>query len=304
MSDLPLPTLSEAASLSLAWIGEAAELLTERDTPQLLQAYLAAAVCGDMLGESQDEAARQVEDVRARLAGSLNAGFARCDGTSVLLGCALESRIFGETLPAFRDYAAAAASALEALPASVSANEFPAAAMLLARLGLLPEPPSPASSYSPDLYSLLTADRKTVRENAARIEALTRYGTRPIETPLGLGEVLECVMMEALRRYDMELACTLLRSLLYLGRRAGRAVDIATHFLLTNETAGGNFGFFDEEIKLLGKKMPEPLASLTIQLPVSLACLWALAEAGLDEYRLFRDLGSRVARVRIAGGLT
>jgi len=304
MSDLPLPSLSEAASLSLAWVGDAVKLLTAGDTPQLLQAYLTAALCGDISGESQDEVARQVEEVRAKLAGGLEAGLARCDGPSVLLGCAVECTVFGEMLPAFRNYAGDAASALEGLPESVSAEEFPAARMLLARLGFLPEPPVPASSFSPELYSVLTSDTTTVRQIVARIGALTFYGTRPFARPLGLGEVLECVMMEALRRYDLELSCTLLRALLYSGRGNGLAVRTARHFLLTNQSAGGDFGFFDEEIRLLGRRSPEPYASLAIRLPVSLACLWALAEAGLDDYRLFRDLGSRVALgVPVSGGM-
>ena len=292
MKPLPASDLSKTASPSLDWLGSVTTQLTENDSPQLLQAYVAAGICGDLQPELQNDVIKKIEKVRAKLNSRLEQGLTRCNGTTVLLCCVLEYNLWGEMLPAFKDYADRAASALDELPASVVAEEFYAARMLLAAVGLFSEPLPSASIFAPDLSSLLMGDEKTTRNLTSRIESLTCYGTYSINASVELDVVLECLMMAALRRYNMELASTLLRSLLYLGKREGLALRTALQFILNSHNADGSFGFFDEEIKQLRKDGPEPYASLRIYLPVSLSCLWTLAEASLDDYRLFRDLGS------------
>jgi hypothetical protein len=294
MKPLPASNLSNIASSSLDWLGSVTTKLTENDTPQLLQVYVAAVICGDLQPESQNDVIKKVEKIRAKLNSRLEQGLARCDGTTVLLCCVLEYNLWGEMLPALKDYADRAAAALDELPASVAAEEFYAARMLLAAVGLLSEPLPSALTFAPDLSSLLMGDEKTTRNLTSRIESLTCYGTHSVKASVELDAVLECLMMAALRRYNIELASTLLRSLLYLGKREGLAVRTAIQFILNSHTADGSFGFFDEEIKQLRKDGPEPYASLRIQLPVSLSCLWTLAEANLDNYRLFRDVGSNI----------
>jgi hypothetical protein len=292
MRPLPASNLSNIASPSLDWLGSVATQLTENDSPQLLQAYVAAVTCGDLQPELQNDVIKKIERIRAKLNSRLEQGLTRCNGTTVLLCCVLEHNLWGEMLPALKDYADRAATALDELPASVVAEEFYAARMLLAAVGLFSEPPPSESTFAPDLFSLMMGDEKTTRNLTSRIESLTCYGTYSVKASVELDAVLECLMMAALRRYNMELAGTLLRSLLYLGKREGLAIRTALQFILNSHNADGSFGFFDEEIKQLRKDGPEPYASLRIHLPVSLSCLWTLAEANLENYRLFRDLGS------------
>jgi hypothetical protein len=292
MKSLRASNLSNIASRSLAWLGSVTTELTENDTPQLLQVYVAAVICGDLQRELQNDVKNKVEKTRAKLNCRLEQGLTRCNGTTVLLCCVLEHNLWGEMLPALKDYADRSATALDEVRESVVAEEFYAARMLLAAVGLFSEPPPSALTFAPDLYSLLMGDEKTTRNLTSRIESLTCYGTYSTKASVELDAVLECLMMAALRRYNIELACTLLRSLLYLGKRKGLAIRTALQFILNSHNADGSFGFFDEEIKQLRKDGPEPYASLRIHLPVSLSCLWTLAEASLDDYRLFRDLGS------------
>lgn len=293
MNTLPASSLSKIASSTLAWLGSVTDQLTEDDTPQLLQAYVATVICGDLQPELQPDVRRQTEQIRVKLNSRIEQGLARCNGTTVLLCCVLEYNLWGEMLPALKDYAQRAAAALQELPAAVVGEEFHTAGMLLATIGLSAEPLHPAATtFAPALSPLLMGDEKTTRALTSRIESLTCYGIYPVEEPVGLSVVLECLMMAALRRYNMELAGTLLRSLLYLGKREGLALDTALQFVLHSHNSTGSFGFFDEEIKQLRKDAPEPYASLRIYLPVSLSCLWTLAEARLDDYRLFRDVGS------------
>jgi hypothetical protein len=291
MKPFPASDLSNIASPSLSWLGSVTTQLTENDTPQLLQAYIAAVICGDLQHELQNDVIKKIEKIRSRLNSRLEQELTRCNGTTVLLCCVLEYNLWGEMLPAFKDYADRAAAALDELPASVVAEEFYAARMLLAAVGLFSAPLPSASTFAPDLSSLLMGDENTTRNLTSRIESLTGYGTYPVKASVELDAVLECLMMAALRRYNLELANTLFRSLLYLGKREGLALRTALQFMLNSHNADGSFGFFDEEIKQLRKDGPEPYASLRIYLPVSLACLWTLAEASLNNYRLFRDVG-------------
>lgn len=292
MNTLPASELSHVASASLGWLGSVTTQLTENDTPQLLQAYVAAVICSDLQPDLQNEVVKETEKIRTKLNSRLEQGLAQCNGSTVLLCCLLEHNLGGEMLPALKGYAHRAATALDELPVSVVAEEFYAAGTLLAAIGLSSAPPPPASTFAPALSALIMGDEKTTRDLTSLIESRTCYGTYSVETPGGLGAVLECLMMATVRRYNLELAGTLLRSLLYLGKKDGLAISTTLQFILCSHNATGSFGFFDEEIKQLRKDGPEPYASLRIHLPVSVSCLWALAEANLDDYRLFRDLGS------------
>lgn len=293
MKRLPASNLSNIASPSLDWLGSVATRLTKNDSPQLLQAYVAAVICGDLQPELQNDVIKKIEKIRAKLNSRLEQGLTRCNGTTVLLCCVLEHNLWGGMLPALKNYADRAATALDELPASVVAEEFSAARMLLAAVGLFSEPLPSGLTFAPDLSSLLMGDEKTTRNLTSRIESLTGYGTYSVKASVELDAVLECLMMAALRRYKMELGSTLLRSLFYLGKREGLAIRTALQFILNSHNADGSFGFFDEEIKQLRKDGPEPYASLRIHLPVTLSCLWTLAEANLEGYRLFRDLGKQ-----------
>jgi hypothetical protein len=292
VNPLPASNLSNIASPSLDWLGSVTTRLTANDSAQLLQAYVAAVICGDLQPELRNKVIKKIEKIRAKLNNGLEQRLTRCRGTTVLLCCVLEYNVWGEMLPALKDYADRAATALYELPASVVADEFYAARMLLATVGLFSEPLPSTLEFAPDLSSLLMGDENTTRNLTSRIESLTCCGTYSVKASVELDAVLECLMMAALRRYNIELAGTLLRSLLYLGKREGLAIRTALQFLLNSHNADGSFGFFDEEIKQLRKDGPEPYASLRIHLPVSISCLWTLAEAHLDDYRLFRDLGT------------
>jgi hypothetical protein len=286
----------------LDWLESVPEQLTENDTSLLLQALIIAGLSGDIAPERQKTVSGIIEKILSKLRPNLERKIHHCSGTSVLLCCVIEKNIVGEMLPEFEQYAIQAASVLKEIPSTEITEAYQAARILLARLGLLAAPVPVAASFTPDLFTLLTGDEKTVRATANRIAATTYYGKHGVAAPDGLDMVLESITMHTLRRYKLELSGLLLRAIAYLGYRESLGMRTARNYIIANQSMDGPFGFFDEEIEAMRQEVPEPYASLRLQLPVSLACLWALAETTEDNYRLLWDLAcTRSSRADFQG---
>lgn len=304
MTNWRAPELAEVAPRSLKWLKEALEELSSRHLPQLLQASALAALCADIEPELTEEAARTCEIVRAKAKESDDSQIYACNGASILLYCVVEQQLLGEVSPRFRDYADQSAQVIRDLPASEREGHFHAPRLLLSRLGMYSEPLFTTTPLSVDLACLISGELRQTQEVVRRIESLTLYGTVPPECPVGLDSVLESIMMIELRRYNLEPASAILRALAYLGRKGGLAWRTARHFLLAQQRADGSFGFYDEEADYLAAQTSDQLSPLKFQLAVTLACLWSLAETGLEDYRLYRDVGTLgpvKARLRVMG---
>jgi hypothetical protein len=255
--------------------------------------YVLLGICGDLAPGLHSEIDDISEELRDRLRRGGMEVLRRCNGTIVLLCCVLEQNSRDEVLPDLRRYAEVAAASLSELSASTVNEKFTTAEVLLHQLGFGTGRKPETTPLAPDLFEMITGSRTRVEEVVLEIEGRTRFGQRGIDASDGLAPVLEAVLMEALKRYDLEFACRLLRSLGYLSETVSPAMRMARDFLLMNQDVSGCFGFFDAEIRQLEADIQEEHAGLKVLLPTAVACLWALGEAACSDYRMLRDLGRK-----------
>ncbi len=167
--------------------------------------------------------------------------------------------------------------------------------LVLSALGLPTDPESfPAEAGDRMTGLRLTASREEVEELALRIQTATACGTRPAPPSLAepwLPEMVIGYAMHALRQYNLLGACKLLRAAAYLG--AGEAASReCLDFLCLHQRPDGAFGYFGPEERKIAAGFPQGYsADLNLYLPVTLSCLWTLAECGDGGWRL---LGSPV----------
>jgi hypothetical protein len=226
-----------------------------------------------------------LEDIRTR-------GGGRPDALCrILLGCWLCDSMLGEEASAFPATARRVAEQLSDLEEEGAAfEEMPVALALLTTalyaLGLLPAP-EPADDH--DTLELartfpLTASRQEVEDLALSIHAWTGCGTRPVvlePEDAWIPEMLAGLATHCLRQYNFLTAGKLLRAIVYLG---GGAVEEHLGFLCLHQRPEGAFGFLGpEEGKLRDRE-----ADVDLYLPVTVSCLWALAEGA--GWRLYDSL--------------
>lgn len=127
-----------------------------------------------------------------------------------------------------------------------------------------------------------------------QIAALTACGTRPGR--LGetwASELLAGVAAYTLRRYDFARGTRLLRAVTSLepaSEPARALLDDCVRFVYLNQRPDGAFGFIGPEARSLATD-PE----VTLSLPITVDCLWALAEAE-SNWRLFSSVNGEPLR--------
>ena len=191
----------------------------------------------------------------------------------------------------FSRLAAATASALSDVGPESLSPSFRPPWFLLARLGHLPPLAESSPGFTPDPYALLLGDRALVAESVDAYWLWTCLGVFPLSVEEGFLDVLEAACLHFIRRRRFDLCMRLLRMLAHLSEgRESMALNMARHFLLTNQTPEGSFGFVDADSQaVFGSDSPEVV--LDAKLELSLEFLWSLAEMDLPGYRVFRDLG-------------
>lgn len=286
-------TDDRAAEVAIDWICATIERSAPGDTALLLQGCAAAALCHHLAAERRGVAHEVCALALDRLGATDARSLRRSDGTMVLLCAALAVELFGAAPPALAAQAREVAGALADLPMTAD-PDFRPASWLLARMGLgLASFPASAALEEP-LLPLLLGDDAAVRGTVERIENGSVYGVFPATAPDGLSAVLDAIAMRRLALYDIPLACRLVRAATYAGRGDGLACRTARTFLLTNQAADGSFGFFERELALL--RSERSIDEATLKLPVTLTCLWTLAETRDDGYRLFAPMPGANAR--------
>jgi hypothetical protein len=262
-------------------------LLPARRPDALCKILLGCWICDSLLGEE----AAAFPDTARRIAAELaileqeGAAFEELPAALALLAEALLVP-GGIAVASLQDFAAIVA---EVLPAGEDAA-LAEKRLLLHVLGLGEEPEPPRGEEALELARTLplSATREEVEDLAQHLHAWTGYGTRPVNAEPWIPEMLSGLATHCLRQYNFMTATKLLRAILYLG---GNAIDEHLGFLLLHQRPEGAFGFLGpEEGKLRGRADAEGFSTdLDLYLPVTVNCLWALAEG--TGWRLYGSLG-------------
>ena len=204
----------------------------------------------------------------------------------------------GHVVPSLHAFLATAAQVLNDTPATDALTDLSLAEkrVLLYHLGLHPLPSMLGYSDVIDFARALplSASGDAIEELLLRIYSYTAYGTRRVTLDPGdawLQELLAGLATNFFRQYDFILGCKLLRAMCYLGATDNRYAHALIGFIQLHQRPQGAFGFFGIEEPTLRKTMlPTFSLDLDLQLPVTVGCLWALAEASNRNWRLYREL--------------
>jgi hypothetical protein len=186
---------------------------------------------------------------------------------------------------------AAALQGLEITPPGYAGE-----ALLLSHLGYGDFPPVPAlraEEAGGSALKLLRADEGQIRTVCSNVAAATGYGRHRLLAEPGvqswLVRVLPVVLLHCLREYSLETGATLLRAVRYLGLARKRAVRLATCFLMGQQQSDGKFGYFAIEAAEIGKlrDYQEFDAAGRLYLPMTVSCLWSIAETLAPGLNLF-----------------
>lgn len=207
----------------------------------------------------------------------------------ILLGCWICDSMLGEEASAFPATARRIAERLSDLGEEGEAfEEMPVAVAFLVTalhaLGLQPQAAGEDGALELARTFPLTASRQEVEDLAQRIHAWTGCGTLPVSLSPGdawIPEMLAGLATHCLRQYNFLTAGKLLRAIAYLG---GGPVEEQLGFLCLHQRPEGAFGFLGPE----ESRLPDRDADLDLYLPVTVSCLWALAEA--TGWRLYDSL--------------
>ena len=273
------------------WIDSSALAIENADPQDRLRAIVICAICRDFCARH----ARRSRELASRFIRALGGAPLRvlleCGGPLVLLAYLAAKRL---RLPAvgLARYAQLAAREFHVSPASRANRKMAASGMLLWRVGLLSSAPL-RPPLSVDAQSAIGARKAGANAALTNVEAATGFGTKAITAVDGFSDALDAATMAGLQEYDFDFACRALRARTYLSNGGRLAKKTARRFLLSNQDFDGSFGFFDREIELLRSKSRRPDPRVRVKMPVTLACLWTIAEMEPSNYRLFRDLGTR-----------
>lgn len=299
----------DAARAARSWLGRLTDdVLSDGDAQAgllsqlLLGHWTAAALAGDRL----DNVVPEVRRIGYRLAERDAVNELTWSGTSaaqsLLVARILEYyNIVIPYLHAGDGFVARVVKTLEATD-DPSLNE---PRIVLQNVGRLPESPRPSAREVVACADglRLGSDSEEIDALLDRVEAHTAFGTRPSQLwPRDgwIAELLAGVAAYHLRRYDFIRGARLIRALRALEPLSPASLDLLRHcvsFIYLNQRLDGAFGFLAPEARALEAAEPDRDAERAIALPVTVNCLWALAEAETG-WRLFGSLGPRACGVR------
>jgi hypothetical protein len=169
-------------------------------------------------------------------------------------------------------------------------------ALLLSQVGheiSIPAPVALPRETAGAPLDLLLADGQGLRRISDEISWATHFGRDRFkaapEVHNQLQRILTVVLLQSLRDYDLEMAAILLRAVCYLGQPADHTLSEAVAFIVNQQRADGRFGYLAVEIEGLRRASGVDAfdASGKVYLPVTVSCVWSLAEATLPGFRLF-----------------
>jgi hypothetical protein len=133
-----------------------------------------------------------------------------------------------------------------------------------------------------------------IRSLTADIAAVTAYGQKTLSAePEFLRElviVLPIWMLYYLHQHNLEVGTLLLRTMSYLHLREDMAFQMGLNFILAQQQLDGRFGFLAPEISRLRSIKPGFDDLFELYLPLTVSCLWAIAEATDPGFILFSSI--------------
>jgi hypothetical protein len=298
------PTVPLAGSRARAWLFNIYERAADRHSiADILQILVGCWLC-DRCFETGDDVLA-CRSLAREISRRLDTDFAnqeavptllRCDAALLLLSVGI-LRAVGHESSVLEKFIGHVASSLENVPAQTGGNaELYATRFLLHRLRALAVGPAPhtlEASALPAGATLVQLDGPLVRSLAVEIAAATSYGERPLSDDPELEQTVALAVpvwtMFYLRQYHLDLGSVLLRAMTYLNLRGDRAFPTALGFLLAQQQVDGHFGFLAPEIARMRALKPDMDEAFDLYLPLTVSCLWAIAEAMHRDFTLFRS---------------
>ena len=161
-------------------------------------------------------------------------------------------------------------------------------ATLLSRLGYGPCPP-PQLFELPDTCAgalpLLQAGTDGIMAVCGNVAAATCFGTAELRASSEVRDVLALtlpvIMLTSFRTYDLEIGSLVLRTLGYIGTPETPLIRSSRQFLLMQQQRDGRFGYLAKERTafLEAESVTSAVVEERLDVPISVSCIWALAEA-------------------------
>lgn len=169
-------------------------------------------------------------------------------------------------------------------------------ALLLSKLGYhlaVPEYKLDEDGVGLKTFELITSDKKELIIVCNNVSAATHFGKEPHNIPAVTRRkillVFPNVFIQSLREYDLETGAVLLRAMNHMAIPQSRDICSAIAFLAQQQRADGRFGYFSSEAAKICKGENSFNELTQLSLPITLSCLWALAEVLVPGFLLFHD---------------
>ena len=288
MSAAKSAAIAAASAGALEWVASVREPIAAGDSRAQLRAVAICGVCRDLAPRHERRTRNLAREFLRMLDAAPSAALLPSGGALLLLAYLAATRF---ALPAagLAGYARAAADVLRRSRPELADGDLIACATLLWHLKLIDKQPR-RPRVNTDALVFTGAGKPAARAAIGALEAATAFGMARVSVSDALADALDGAAMAGLQDYDLDFACQALRARAYVSNRRGLASQTALRFLLSNQDVDGSFGFFDDAIARTVRGI-DP--RLELKMPVTLACLWTIAEMHLAGYRLFRDLGAR-----------
>jgi len=162
-------------------------------------------------------------------------------------------------------------------------------------LALVPTPVMTWADFAGGPSQLIRADVERIRSVCSAVCEATHYGQRSLvgsaQTIRHLSHILTAILVQTCRGYDLETACLLLRSIHYLPTPRGITVRQGIDFLMNQQQAEGRFGLLSRESeKLRAVDAGTNVVNSRLYLPVTVSCIWTLAESLEPSFNLFSSV--------------
>ena len=279
--------IQEALRRSRVWLA-ATGSRPEASARHALQALLGAWACTRALA---DEDAPELRSLAGVALAKLSRGESdlRVHDAKLLLVCLHALERLGLEAPGLRAFADSLAAELASLP-RIPARQAGVAGVLH-QLGRPISPAVVEQPPEPSLDGLLRGGPESVRAACSAVAAASHFGARRIAPPAfeALRRTLPVLFVQSLRAYDLDTAAMLLRASRYLRLRRSGRIGEGVAFLLDQQKPDGRFGYFAVEASGIARSgdVPGFDETLTLSLPVTSTCAWALAEHVGDGGLLF-----------------
>jgi len=261
-------------------------------------------ICDSLTGSPGRTFPRHIRDIGTALTPRgrrRKADWSKTPPTLKLIAASLFARhgIQVDFLHADTGYVRQAQTFLASLPRGKARDEIPfyEKSILMHRMGHMAKPrPATLTEVVRFAQALPLTDIGTGRERLlGLISSTTEFGQRTVAlgaAGVWMKDLVLGFAMGALRKYELIAGCRWMRAACYLGMR-GERLEACVEFLRLHQRPEGPFGYYDTAEQLALVKLPKiPLPffiGTSINLPVTVECLWTLAEV-TTPWRLFRQI--------------